>query len=44
MIDLRFPLVVLATRMSGASIRVALAPTFERRAREGRVLETVDAT
>ncbi|AIO67863.1 transposase domain protein [Burkholderia oklahomensis] len=42
MIDLRHPLAVLATRMPWGSIEATLAPMFERRAREGRVLEGVD--
>jgi transposase, IS5 family len=42
MIDLRHPLAVLATRMPWASIEATLAPIFERRAREGRVIESVD--
>lgn len=42
MIDLRHPLAVLATRMPWASIEATLAPMFERRAREGLVLEGVD--
>jgi IS5 family transposase len=42
MIDLRHPLAVLATRMPWASIEATLAPMFERRAREGRVLEGSD--
>jgi IS5 family transposase len=42
MIDLRHPLAVLATRMPWASIGATLAPMFERRAREGRVLEGAD--
>lgn len=42
MIDHRHPLVVLATRMPWASIEATLAPMFERRVREGRVMEGVD--
>ena len=42
MIDLRHPLAVLATRIPWASIEAALAPVFERRAREGRLSEDVD--
>ena len=42
MIDLRHPLAVLATRMRWASIEATLAPMFERRVREGRVMEGVD--
>jgi hypothetical protein len=42
MIDLRHPLAVLATRIPWASIESALAPVFERRAREGRLSEDVD--
>ena len=42
MIDLRHPLAVLATRIPWASIEAALAPVFERRAREGRLSEGVD--
>jgi len=42
MIDLRHPLAVLATRMPWASIGATLASRFERRAREGRVLEGAD--
>lgn len=42
MIDLRHPLAVLATRIPWASIEATLAPMFERRAREGRVLDGVD--
>jgi IS5 family transposase len=42
MIDLRHPLAVLATRIPWATIEAMRAPMFERRAREGRVLEGVD--
>src|SRR5258708_19239710 len=42
MIDLRHPLAVLATRIPWVSIEAALAPVFERRAREGRLSEDVD--
>ena len=42
MIDLRHPLVVLATRMPWAALEAALAPKFARRDREGRVLSVDD--
>ncbi|KVD66917.1 transposase [Burkholderia ubonensis] len=42
MIDLRHPLVVLATRMPWAQIETLLAPLFVRRNREGQVAEDVD--
>src|ERR1700761_4577736 len=42
MIDLRHPLAVLATRMPWAAIEATLKPMFERRAREGNVLEGAD--
>jgi IS5 family transposase len=42
MIDLRHPLAVLAGRIPWTQIETALAPSFERRDREGRVIETSD--
>ena len=42
MIDLRHPLAALAGRMPWAQIEAALVPSFERRDREGRVIETSD--
>ena len=42
MIDLRHPLAVLARRMSLNQIETALAPAFERKAREGQVSDGSD--
>lgn len=42
MIDLRHPLAVLGTRMPWGSIKATLARMFERRVREGRVVEGAD--
>src|SRR6266513_1245005 len=42
MIDMRHPLVVLATRMPWAEIEAQLAPAFARRDRVGRVVDDAD--
>jgi IS5 family transposase len=42
MIDLRHPRALLAMRMPWTLIEAARAPMFERRAREGRVMERAD--
>jgi IS5 family transposase len=42
MIDLRHPLAVLAQRLPWAQIEVALAPSFARRDRRGRLVEDSD--
>ncbi len=42
MIDMRHPLVVLATRMPWAEIEASLAPAFARRDRAGRVVDDAD--
>ena len=42
MIDLHHPLAVLAGRIPWTQFEAALAPSFERRDREGRVIETSD--
>lgn len=42
MIDLRHPLVVLATRLPWAQIEAQLAPLFARQPRPGRAAESVD--
>jgi transposase, IS5 family len=42
MIDLRHPLAVLARRMPWAQIEAALSPSFQRRDREGQVVEEDD--
>jgi IS5 family transposase len=42
MIDLRHPLAVLARRMPWVQIEAALSPSFQRRDREGQVVEEDD--
>jgi len=42
MIDLHHPLVVLANRLPWPDIEAALAPAFERKNRQGRVVEFSD--
>ena len=42
MIDMRHPLVVLATRLPWADIEAAIAPLLARKDRAGRVVEDVD--
>lgn len=42
MIDLRHPLAVLAGRMPWSQIEAALAPVFERKNRQGQVVEIDD--
>lgn len=42
MIDLRHPLAVLARRIPWKQIETALAPAFERKAREGQVSKGID--
>jgi hypothetical protein len=42
MIDMRHPLVVLATRMPWAQIEAWLVPAFAHRHRKGRLLEGAD--
>ena len=39
MIDLRHPLAVLANRIRWDQIEAALAPAFERKNRQGKVIE-----
>lgn len=42
MIDLRHPLAVLAQRMPWGQLEAALAPAFERKARDGEMVEGLD--
>jgi len=42
MIDLRHPLAVLARQLPWSQIEVALAPVFERKNRQGQIMETTD--
>ena len=42
MIDLHHPLVVLANRLPWPQIEAALAPAFERKNRQGKVVEIND--